>query len=205
MESIAEIEICLDDLLEIPELVFEVINSGKTGVVSPQLVKPRNVIKSVETIQKKLYFIEPPFPVELKYYILYMKISVINIMLSGERLIYVIHAPIPTGPEYEVFKFTSIPMKGWTKYYIDDFIFINISLKPIAINSDSTEYTIIDIDECIFLDIIKICEIVNPVHILMIESSSYSHLLKDKQDTNCTKKYFDLNNNFILALENGYS
>ena len=52
MESIAEIEICLDDLLEITDLVFEAIYSGKTGVVSPQLVTPKNFIKSLETIKK---------------------------------------------------------------------------------------------------------------------------------------------------------
>ena len=129
MESIAEIEICLGDLLEITDLVFEAINSGKTGIVSPQLVTPKNFIKSLETIQQKLYFTELPFPLELKYYILYMKISVIKIMLSGERLIYVIHTPIPTGPEYDVFKFTPIPMKGWTKYirlYTLDIISIEI-------------------------------------------------------------------------------
>ena len=122
-------------------------------------------------------------------------------MLMGERLIYVIHTPIPTGPTYNIFKFTPIPMKGWTKYYMYD----NISPKPIAISSDATEYIIIDVKKCTSLEFVRICEIVNPIHRLVTESSCYSHLLKDKKDTDCTKKYFDLNNNFILALENRYS
>ena len=112
MESIAEVEICLDDLLEITVLVFEAINSGKTGVVSPQLVTSKNYIKILETIQKKLYFTELPFPLELKYYILYAKISAINIFLSGERLVYVIHTPIQTGPVYDVLKITPKSIKG---------------------------------------------------------------------------------------------
>ena len=201
MENIVKTEVEVDELNEIINIVVEGINDGKSGIVSPLLVSPENLINALIAIKKNLSFKDLPFSLSTKYYSFYMQISLINIILSRDRLIYVIHTPIPTGVSYKVFKFTPVPMSGWTKYYIYD----NLSDKPIAISLSMGEYTIINADKCSSFDQFKICEITYPIHRLVKESSCYSHILKDKQDNECTKRYFDLNANYILSLQNGYS
>lgn len=71
-----------------------------------------------------------------------MKISFINVILNRNKLIYVIHTPIPIEFKYKVYRFTPVPMKGWRKYYIYD----DLSDNPVAVNMVVEEFTIIDVE-----------------------------------------------------------
>ena len=201
MESISDLELCFDDLLEKVNLVYESINDGKLGIVSPSLVSPRDFIRSLEVIRNQLSYKELPFSLSEQNYIFYMQISKITILVSRGKLVYRINTPIPTGPLYNVCKFIPVPMSGWTQYYI----FENVTPKPIAFNMEITEYTVIDETTCTQAQDIKICEIISPIHRLHTEESCYSHLLKDREDKGCTRRYFALTNTFVLSLSNGYS
>ncbi|XP_043479933.1 uncharacterized protein LOC122509757 [Leptopilina heterotoma] len=201
MESIAGTEIALDDLVEMTTVILEAINSGKTGIVSHQLVSPQNFLSSLQVISNTLKIKAIPFPLVPQYYTMYIQLSTVQIMITDNRLTYVIRTPIPTEPLYHAFKFIPVPIASWTKYYIYE----NVATKPIAINIEQTDYTLIDLEKCTIINALRICEITNPIHRLAIESSCYSYLIRDKTDTECKKKYFSLLDTFILSLANGYS
>lgn len=201
LKCIIHLDIHIIDLLENVNLIYDSIVDGKLGVVSPRLISPTQFIHGLRTIHTKLFYQDLLFPLNENYYVLYMKISKINIILSGCKLIYVIYTPVPTGYDYTVYKFTPIPMSGWTRYYIFD----NIKNQPVAVDSNFTEYTVIDLNFCTSINDFKICEITSVVHTFNQEESCYARLIKYKDDKGCSRKYFDLQADFVLALSNGFS
>ncbi|XP_058806665.1 uncharacterized protein LOC131673035 [Phymastichus coffea] len=201
LESIYDLNIHMEDLTENIVLVYDSINDGKLGIVYPRLISPRNFMIALNTIYKNLFYPQLPFPLRENYYIFYMKLSKINVIISGTRLIYVIHTPIPTGADYTVYKFTPIPMSGWTQYYIFD----SIKNEPIAIDSTFTEYTVLDLNNCISDNDIQVCEITSVMHRFGNDESCYDCLIRYKDDKGCSRKYFNLLSKFVLALNDGFS
>ena len=65
------------------------IVDAKIGTVSPRLISPKNFIAGLRTIHTNFFYQELPFPLQENYYLLYMKISKINIILSGGKLVTV--------------------------------------------------------------------------------------------------------------------
>ncbi|XP_008214434.1 uncharacterized protein LOC103317657 [Nasonia vitripennis] len=201
LKCILNLNIHIDNLLGNVNLIYDSIVDGKLGVVSPRLISPTKFMDALRTIHSKWFHQDLLFPLNKNYYVMYMKISKINIILSAGKLIYVFHTPIPTGYHYTVYKFTPIPMSGWKRYYIFD----SIKNQPVAVDSNFTEYSVIDLNVCTSINDFKICEITSAVHTFNEEESCYAHLIKYKDDNGCSRKYFDLQADFVLALSNGFS
>ena len=92
-------------------------------------------------------------------------------------------------------------MSGWTQYYIFD----SIKSQPVAVDSNFTEYSVIDVNTCTSVNDFNVCEITSGVHRLSLEESCYVRLIKYKDDKGCSRKYFNLHADFVLALNNGFS
>lgn len=189
------------EIIENINLVYDSINDGKLGIVSPRLIPPKQFISALNSIYKNLFYPNLPFPLTETHYILYMKLSKINILLSGTRLIYVIQTPIPTGDDYTVYKFTPIPMPGWTQYYMFD----GVTNEPIAIDATFSEYTPIDLNSCIPVNDFRICEIKSVLHRFGRDETCYDRLVRYKDDKGCSRKYFNLQSEFVFSLNDGYS
>ena len=108
---------------------------------------------------------------------------------------------IPNSATYEIFKFIPVPQSTWRRYYIFD----NVHDGPVALSTDNTDYTFINLQNCIDLNHMYYCKITYPViRTLSSNDNCYAHIIRDRTDDYFSKKYFDLADILVIALSNGY-
>ena len=144
LETILETQFHVETLENSVSYIEDAIQSGKTGLISPQLVT--HFINALLEIKNNLNK-ELPFSLKLENYHSYIKTSTTDLAI------------IKNPVNYIIYKVTPIPISTWTQF----FIFDNIHDGPIAISQDNVDCTFIDTQECIHLSSLKYCKIQYPI------------------------------------------
>ena len=143
LENIFHLKFNLEHANTFIEHIENSLQSDKTNFISPYLVTPHNLIKSMEklTVSTGKTSI---FDIKIENYHLFMKLSDIQLFLHNNKLVYKISTPIPNVIEYDIVKLSAIPVSGYTKYWI----YANLLETYIAVSRDKLEYINIDIKNC---------------------------------------------------------
>ena len=184
---------------EIVSHIEESFQVDRTGFISPYLVTPKNLIKSLAKISLNTDK-ETFFGINSMNYHLFIKLSNIELFLYKRKIIYKIHTPIPNKIAYDLVKLTPLPMHVYYKYNI----YINAILTPFDISQDKLEYTLIDIDNCKMLHETYFC----PINCALTRVNNQIctlNLLLMNSDDHCEKGYFTSKASLFFRLRDGVS
>ena len=200
LENILSIKMNVDRLEHTVNAIELSIQADKSNIISPTLVTPKNFIKSLQEIDSE-YHLKTLFPIELDNYHVLMKLSKINIYIYKDKLIYKISTAIPNNSKYKIVKLTPIPVPTWRNY----FIYSNVIDKTFALSFDKIDYLYVELStDCILMNNIYYCEIMNPV-LRLKENECLGSIVIGKTDNLCTREYFNIDHTYISKLKTSHS
>lgn len=198
LNSLFDMEIHVEETNEAIHMIESAISEAKTGILSPKLVTPEDFMKSLSLIQTNIPR-KLPYSLTKENYLLYLKISTIDVTLINNKLIYKVHTPIPEERKFSVFRYISLPQHEMFNSYLFD----GIQEKPIALAKDGTIYTTVDESKCVNTGELHFCQTTDILKEIHTEISCMGWILS-KEGRPCEKKYIKITTDYIYSFANGY-
>lgn len=161
----------IDELSEDINLLINAINDGKRGIIHPQVLTPQTLIDEMREFESK-FDIRYAIPLKETNFQHITDISLINVAIIKNRLVYSLHIPLLEQDTHEIKHLISIP-----KRLNSVFVAVIPDHEYIMFATEHSKYIPTDkgsLDQCKQYGQIKICKRKQPTY-LMTETHSYEN------------------------------
>ena len=198
---ILEIEITLNDYKSMIETLTTGLVFSHSGHISPTLLPPQVLIKSLKELQKTDYYNMPTFDISEDNFPLIIKISETSVYLDGSKIVTIMKVPIADHEIYSVVKFLAVPQKVGTKYHR----MIHVPDRPMFISKDRSKFILSNNEplKCMEGFYYNHCKLSSNIIRVHNQTTCETSLINNNID-HCDQHYLELLNDFYVTLDNGY-
>ena len=161
-------------------MLINAINDGKYGIIHTQILPPSKLIEGFKQFEEENNEKHSIQLTEENYQYL-IDIAEITVLLLNSKLVYLIKIPIMEKEIYKIHHLIPIPIRRG-----NNFIAVIPNENYVLINDQRTLYiptSESDLNNCKFLNTIKICKRKNPSYLLAETKSCEMQLIKNSVRT----------------------